>query len=371
MGNPDEESAMNNTMLGGILISWFMILVQFNRGTMKKFNFYSYDKILSYNAMINIVIGERGVGKTYGAKVFALNRFLKKGEQFVYIRRYKSEMTESVGSDKKQKFFNQVLDEFPDHELKNTSSTLLCDGKICGYAIPLSTAHILKSASYDKVKTIIFDEFIIDKGVYHYLSNEVEQFLDLLETVGRLRNIRIFLLGNAISSINPYFVYFNLTLPYNTDVKLFKDGLILVNYIKNIEYRNHKKGTRFGKLIEGTKYSEYAIDNKFLRDSKTFIQPKTPNSKFYFKVFYSNLYFGIWIDHKQSLMFVSFDYDVNSPIEFSFTPDDHDTSRVLIRTKKSVHFQALLNYYRLGHLRFENQKVKNLFMEFLAKHLTY
>ena len=190
---------------------------------MKDFNFYSYDKILSYNAMINVLIGERGVGKTYGAKVFALNRFLKKGEQFVYLRRYKSELTESVGSEKKQKFFNQVMQEFPDQELKNTSSTLLCDNKICGYAMPLSTAHILKSASYDKVKTIIFDEFIIDKGVYHYLSNEVDQFLDLLETVGRLRNIRIFMLGNAISSTNPYFVYFNLSLPYNSDVKLFKE----------------------------------------------------------------------------------------------------------------------------------------------------
>lgn len=27
--------------------------------------FYDYNKILSYNAMINILIGERGVGKTY------------------------------------------------------------------------------------------------------------------------------------------------------------------------------------------------------------------------------------------------------------------------------------------------------------------
>lgn len=338
---------------------------------MNNFEFYSYTKILSYNAMINYIIGERGVGKTYGAKVFAINRFLKKDEQFVYLRRYKSELAESVGSDKKQKFFNQVLDEFPDHKFRNTATTLFCNDQVCGYAMPLSTAHILKSASYDKVKTIIFDEFIIDKGVYHYLNNEVEQFLDLLETIGRLRNIRIFCLGNAISSTNPYFLYFDLSLPYNSDVKLFKDGLILVNYIKNQKYRDHKKNTRFGKLIEGTKYSEYAIDNQFLRDSKTFIQPKTPNSKFYFKVYYDGFNIGIWIDHKEKLMFASFDYDINSPIEFSFNPDDHDTSRVLIRTRKSVHFQSLINYYRLGLFRFENQKVKNIIMEFLAKHLTY
>ena len=338
---------------------------------MKTFNYYSYDKVMSYNALMNYIIGERGVGKTYGAKVHVIKLFLKTGEEFAYIRRYKEELKESVGSKEKQKFFNQILDAFPDHEFRNTKNTLYIDDRICGYALSLSTAHILKSASYDKVKWIIFDEFIIDKGVYRYLSNEVEQLLDLLETIGRLRDVRILFLGNAINSTNPYFIYFNLSLPYNSDIKRFKDGLILVNYIKNIEYREHKKETRFGKLIEGTKYSEYAIDNKFLRDSKTFIQTKTPNSKFYFKVYYQNMYFGIWIDHKQSLMFVSPDYDTNSPIEFSFTADDHDTSRVLIRTRKSVHFQALLNFYRLGQFRFENQKIKNLFMEFLAKHLTY
>lgn len=338
---------------------------------MKQFNFYSYDKLMSYNAFLNFIIGERGVGKTYGAKMHVIKRFLKTGEEFAYIRRYKEELKSSVGNDKEPRFFKQVAHEFPDHTFKNTKTTLYINDRVCGYALPLSTAHILKSASYDKVKWIIYDEFIIDKGVYRYLTNEVEQMLDLIETLARLRDIRVLFLGNAISSTNPYFIYFNLSLPYNSDIKRFKDGLILVNYIKNIEYREFKKETKFGKLIEGTKYSEYAIDNKFLRDSKTFIQNKTPNSKFYFKVFYNNTYFGIWIDHKLSLMFVSPDYDINSPIEFSFTPDDHDTSRVLIRTRKSVHFQALLNFYRLGQFRFENQKIKNLFMEFLAKHLTY
>ena len=40
--------------------------------------FYSYQNVLSYNALLNIIIGERGVGKTYGAKEFVLNRFKKK-----------------------------------------------------------------------------------------------------------------------------------------------------------------------------------------------------------------------------------------------------------------------------------------------------
>ena len=34
----------------------------------KKFSYYSFNKILSYNAVINMVMGARGLGKTYGAK---------------------------------------------------------------------------------------------------------------------------------------------------------------------------------------------------------------------------------------------------------------------------------------------------------------
>ena len=224
--------------------------------------YYSITDIMGYNALFNYIIGERGVGKTFSAKEYVINKFIKKGEQFVYVRRYNTELEEAVGTSTKQKFFEQIITagKFKEHKLTNTKDTFKIDGKICGYAIALSTSMILKSTSFDKVTTIIFDEFIIDKGCYHYLPNEVEAFLELYETIARLRNVKVLFLGNAISSSNPYFLYFDLSLPYNSTHKIFKNGEILVNYIKNENYRAVKKASRFGKLIAGTKYSEYAIE---------------------------------------------------------------------------------------------------------------
>lgn len=49
--------------------------------------------------------------------------------------------------------------------------------------MPLSIANILKSSSYENVDTILFDEFIIDKGTYHYLQDEVTAMLELIETI--------------------------------------------------------------------------------------------------------------------------------------------------------------------------------------------
>ena len=162
--------------------------------------FYNYTNVLSYSALFNFILGERGVGKTYGALKFVINRFIKSGEQFVYLRRYKSELKKSVPH-----LFDSLIqnEEFPDNNLFVRGDTFYIDGKVAGYAIALSTSNILKSTSFSKVKTIIYDEFLIDRGTYHYLSNEIISFLDLYETIARLREVRVLFLGNAISQANP------------------------------------------------------------------------------------------------------------------------------------------------------------------------
>lgn len=336
--------------------------------------FYDFNKILSYNAFLNIIIGERGVGKTYGSKKYVINRFLKKGKQFVYIRRYETDLMESVGSTEDNKFFEQVKSEFPDHtfEIRKSKKVrkLIIDKKVCGYALPLSSADSLKSSTYENVDTIIYDEFMLKEGSsQHYLRNEPELILDIIETVARLRDIKIFLLGNAISSTAPIMSYFDLTLPYNSDIKLFKNGLILVNYIKNIPYREFKKKTKFGQLIEGTRYGEYAIDNKFLTDSKAFIRKKS-ESKFYFIFTLNNREYGVWRD-KEDFIYISDDIDPNCPLKFALNIEDHDESTIFLKIRNNPYFLNIVAHYRLGKLCFENQAIKNYVMEALSRYINY
>lgn len=81
-------------------------------------NYYDYDKIISYNIPVNILIGERGVGKSYGAKKFVIKQFLKKGYQFLYLRRYQVELDKIFQKDNSGKdFFSDIRNEFPDDEL--------------------------------------------------------------------------------------------------------------------------------------------------------------------------------------------------------------------------------------------------------------
>lgn len=343
---------------------------------MDKSIFYNPERIVSFNALLNLIIGERGVGKTYGFKTFAIKRFLNKGKQFAYIRRYDTDLEASIGSSNDNKFFEQVKNEFPNNEFKVTKSKkvrkLYIDNKICGYALPLSSADSLKSSTYENVDIIIFDEFMLkERSSQHYLRNEPEIILDLIETIGRLRDIRVYCLGNAISSTCPLMSYFDLSLPYNTDIKLFKENTIAVEYIKNEKYREVKKASRFGKLIDGTRYGKYAIDNEFLTDSKAFIRKKDKNARFYFILYVNGKTYGIWRDFKNQVIYVSHDIDPNCPIKFAINEEDHNESTVFAKVRSNFWFKQIINHYRLAKLCFENQAIKNLFMQELNRYLNY
>ena len=330
--------------------------------------YYDLSKILSYNALLNFLIGERGVGKTFGATEFVTRQFINKGEEFCYIRRYKTELSSSVKT-----FFNAIQKEnkFPNHQLEVKGSKFFIDEKVAGYSMTLTTAQNLKSTNFSNVKTIIFDEFIIEDGQHHYLKNEVVNFLGLIETIARMRDVRIILLGNAVSTVNPYFLFFNISLPYNTDIKTFKDGLILVQYMKNEEYRKAKSESRFGKLVEGTEYEAYAINNKFQNDDKTFIEKKTGTSKFSFSFVYKDNIYGVWFDFSVGKIFVSNDYKENG-INFACTLQDHSPNTMLLNEAKNLYcFKTFIKNYKLGNVYFENIKIKSLCGEVIKLLLKY
>lgn len=165
---------------------------------------YDINKTLSYNCLFNFVVGQRGVGKTYAAKKKAIKNYINKGEQFVYLRRYDTEIKAS----QMEKFFDDILCEFTDHSFGYVSGKFYIDEHVAGYAISLSRAAQYKSVPFPDVTLIIFDEFIIDRGLIRYLPNEVITFSEMYSTIARLRDVIVLFLSNAITFTNPYFLFF-------------------------------------------------------------------------------------------------------------------------------------------------------------------
>lgn len=327
--------------------------------------YYSLNDILSYNKLLNIVVGARGIGKTYAAKRHVINNFIKKGEKFIYLRRFKEE----IKGDTFEKFFDDIAPEFKNCEFKCSNKKFYINGKVAGYVVALSTAKIFKSVPYPDITAIIFDEFIIDKGFYHYIPDEVTNFLEFISTVVRLRtNLRVFMLSNAITVANPYFLYFNIDLNGSRFTRVGKQ--IIVEYAETDKTFKQQAGeTPFGQLIEGTAYGNYSMHNHFLRDSNEFLKCKTGKSQIYFNFKISGNYYGCWVDYTTKEFYISYDYVKDYPVVFAFSKNDHDETTTLVKCNRNDRLRNFVTSYQKGQLFFEDIKLKNLTLDILKSQI--
>lgn len=329
--------------------------------------FYDINKTLSYNCLFNFIVGPRGTGKTYSAKHRGVKNFINKGEQFIYLRRYQTELDEMFVNGEGKLFKDTIRDKvFPGHKLDNDDELIYVDDRIAGYMIALTKAQHLKSVPFPEISMIIFDEFIIDKGKLTYLNNEVIAFLELYETIARLRNnVVVFFLSNAITVLNPYFIYFDLRLPKDKDIKKFK-GDILLELVHNTEFTETKNKTRFGQIIKGTPYGDYAIEAKFLRDNDAFLERKTGTATYFFTFRYKDKTYGVWKDLIVGKMFISKDVDPSCKLIYALTVDDHSPNTMIVKQlKKSPMFNAVLDAFKFSYLYFEDIQIKGAFFEII------
>lgn len=190
----------------------------------RKQKYWDIRPILSKGADYNIVFGERSNGKSYGALEYALQQYATEGREVAYVRRWK----EDVIGRRADAVFSALV--------QGGAVTRATDGKYSnvsyyagrwylsnydeqlqkfvkapepfGYAFSLSDMEHDKSASYPKVGTIIFDEFLTRK---YYLQDEFVLFLNVISTIVRDRSdVKIFMLGNTVNKYCPYFEEFGL-----------------------------------------------------------------------------------------------------------------------------------------------------------------
>lgn len=324
-----------------------------------------YDKsmLLSHNKIFNMVLSNRGGGKTFGMTCWSIDDFKRTKSQCVWVRRYQTEIDEMLQNGK---FFDAVREFYPDDDLKIDGNIGYVNGDVAIYFIALSTSRQLKSNNYPFVNKIIFDEFIVDKGRVTYLKNEVEVFLDLFETVARTRdNVRAVLLANAVTVVNPYFLFFNLKV--NPEKRFTIKGQVCVEMFTDVEFIEAKCKTRFGQLISGTRYGNYAIDNNWLMDSDTFIEGKTPHAEFMLSLKYNGNVYGYWVDYKVGLIFVNRQYDPSSYAQYCLQKDDHEPNLLLIKSISACKpMQRIIYAFQNGLLRFEDMTVKNQFYEYIG-----
>lgn len=323
--------------------------------------YWNPSKVLSYNRIMSFIIGERGVGKTYGMKKYVINRFLKHGEQFIYTKRYKTDLK---GMDT---FFDAVSVEFPNVTFKVRGHELYINDRLAGWVIPLSAWQSVKSREFPNVCTIIYDEFMLQKGSkQHYMQNEPEALLNFMDTIIRNRdNARCVCLSNSVSVANPFFLYFKLTPNPSKEFYATEDAVVQIT--DSPEFVDERKKTRFGSLISKTDYGKFALGNEFLNDSDVFVEKRSKNSRFQFSIKYQGMTMGIWVDPALHIMYLSGEHDPYTKLKFAITPEDMDEETNYTNWKKNFYLIKMTRAFKDSLLRFDNQMLRTIAYDMFNK----
>ena len=179
---------------------------------MSKKKYYRLDNILKHDATYNILLGERSNGKSYAVKERVLTNAYKNDMEFIYLRRFDRDITSS----NVERYFGDMpisIITAGEYESITTwrSSIFFCNfdengkvqrGKKIGYYLALNNDERTKSQTFPNVTDLIYEEFVTTRM---YLADEPNRLQHLVSTIARDRNIKVWLIGNTINRICPYF----------------------------------------------------------------------------------------------------------------------------------------------------------------------
>lgn len=347
--------------------------------------FYNFNRVCSYNAMVNMIIGARGKGKTHGAKKRAIKDALSRGRQFIYVRRHKPEMP-SV----KATFFADVEHYFPNHEFRVFDSKAQAAEHLVpeeneseasfrrrlkqrvwltiGFFISLSSAQQVKSSSFAHVYTIIFDEFIIEEGsLTQYLPNEGRVFFNFMNTVDRYEDrITVFMLANAADSINPHFLYWGIEPEPGKEFMTSRNGLVVAHFDDSTEFRKEVMQTRFGQLMAGDpEYSDYAAGNKFADQHGNLIKAKPSTARYWFTLETISGEHSIWFDSEENEYYIQ-EKQPKDTDTFTMIPNRLSEERPLLHYRDNQ-ISILRTAYRKKRVFFDRPQSRSIYQQIFLR----
>lgn len=271
---------------------------------------YGYGAILSRNALWSIVSGPRSIGKTYGAKLRAVKRGIRAGQQTIWIRRTKTELTPA-----KAGFFDSIAPLYPGFEFRveGDAGQVNMDGAkwvTLFRFIPLSLAEQYKGTEFPEVVEMVYDECFAGPGI-RYLEDEVGRLRNLWITVNRSRvdragraAVRVTLLGNAVALDNPYFLEWGFNAEREWQRGAGSGGDVVLHLVDAAKYARRVGETIYGKVL-GTVALDYAEGDYFMPDGGYVVDERPSDSTPFATLETMRGTFGLWESADYTRMYVT------------------------------------------------------------------
>lgn len=311
-------------------------------------------------------------GKTTWFSRYLIKKFKTTRSKFILLYRFNYELGDTT-----DKFFKDIHGLFfPNDEMsdvnrgKGAFKELFLNGETCGYAITLNSADSIKKYShlFNDVDYMFMDEF--QSEINKYCTDEVRKLLSVHTSVARgngkqVRYVPLFMCGNAVSLLNPYYTALGISGRLKSDTKFLKgDGFVLEQgFIESASEAQLQSG--FNRAFKDSDYVAYSAQNVYLNDNMSFLERPTGRGKYLYTVKYMGKHYSIHEYSDLGYLYVSDKYDSSFPLKLSLTTDDHNINYVMLARNEFL-ISSLRSLFNKGSFRFKNLECKNMLFALLS-----
>ena len=323
----------------------------------------------------------RTAGKTTYFGRMVVNRFIKNDKKFALLYRFNYEIdniSDKFFKDIGELFFkgytmtsqrraNGIFHELFLHYPNEDPD---CEGTSCGYAIAINSADQIKKYShlFSDVDSILFDEFQSETN--HYCADEIRKFLSIHTSIARgqgkqVRYVPVYMLSNAVSILNPYFVEMGISETIQENTKFLRGhGFVLENgFVESASKAQKESG--FNQAFRVNKYMQYSSENIYLNDNKTFIEKPTGDNKYLATIVYEGKEYALREYFEAGVIYCDDHDDSSFKYKIAVTTEDHQVNYVMLK-RNDQFIQTMRYYFRHGCFRFKNLMCKQAVLKLMS-----
>lgn len=317
-----------------------------------------------------IVTSSRSDGKTFSTLKMLFEE-AQEGRKFLWLFRNKYECRDAnrayddILSNKEGKWERKSVNDGMLYEF-------LYDGVTIFFSMWINHSRKVKNISgiFYETEWCLLDEYQDEAG--EYLDSEVEKVISILVSANRGKgfnsgSMRLILLGNLISPINPWFSYYNISKRLNPKVRKVRgDGWLAVFH----HSKNRKSmETGINNVFSDSEYMKHVTSNmRFLSDPRDKILGEKYKGVCQATIYTSKFPVGIWYCSDGRLLLS--EKVENCPLKYrtvEYEPRQKEKRRLLYFNRNTKLYRMIEESYKFNDLFFSNEDVLNIFYDEILK----
>lgn len=212
------------------------------------------------------------------------------------------------------------------------------------------------------------DEFQSETN--HYCGNEVQKLISIHTSIARganeqVRRVPVFLIGNPVSIINPYYVELGISDRIRPDTKFLRgDGYVLEQGFNEAASKANESSA-FNRAFSSNKYAAYSSQAVYLNDNQAFIEKPSGTFRYLCTIRYEGNDYGIREYLDAGIIYCDDHPDLTHPNKISVTTEDHNVNYVMLK-RYDLFLGRLRFFFERGSFRFKNLKCKDAILKALS-----